>query len=409
MSDALEQEVREELLTLATLYPRGASMTDLAGYFGVPVPEISKAITFLQVGGEVCLRGQVVVFEDAIDGPYQVPANTNEGKDPSAVALGKRGGAKGGKARAAALSDERRSEIAKRAAEARWGPKDGGVVITGRNGAPLSDLLQSAAKEIGGAVDEQGHGHLPVLQANGIMREKTATEMLVDRLRPMLADLPKHFPFGMTARDLRNHTNASANVVYEAIQKLVFEGLGIWENEMDGKSNTHRFYVRGMRRLPPALTHNQEAVYEAALAQVKNGRGIVSCTAIDRSLKFSSGTALTVLYALERKDLVRRISPWQREGKKEPAEYEVLPLEPREIEWPEPTEPLLLENEPETYRPTSDGRRIGKQLRRAKADYTRPQEDLFQSLVYRRQFLREELRKLDAIIEHYEQMFAMKP
>jgi hypothetical protein len=42
------------------------------------------------------------------------------GKNPHAVALGKLGGAKGGKARAERLSPRRRSEIAKRAAKARW-------------------------------------------------------------------------------------------------------------------------------------------------------------------------------------------------------------------------------------------------------------------------------------------------
>jgi hypothetical protein len=41
-------------------------------------------------------------------------------KDPAAVALGRRGGLKGGKARAEKLSSERRSEIAKRAAQFRW-------------------------------------------------------------------------------------------------------------------------------------------------------------------------------------------------------------------------------------------------------------------------------------------------
>ncbi|MDH5737349.1 MAG: histone H1 [Gammaproteobacteria bacterium] len=44
----------------------------------------------------------------------------NEGKDPNAVALGRKGGLKGGKARAAKLSPEQRSEIAKKAAAARW-------------------------------------------------------------------------------------------------------------------------------------------------------------------------------------------------------------------------------------------------------------------------------------------------
>ncbi len=42
-------------------------------------------------------------------------------KNPAAVALGKLGGAKGGKARAAALSAKRRKAIAKKAAAARWG------------------------------------------------------------------------------------------------------------------------------------------------------------------------------------------------------------------------------------------------------------------------------------------------
>ena len=42
-------------------------------------------------------------------------------KNPAAVALGKLGGSKGGHARAAALSPKQRSEIARKAAEKRWG------------------------------------------------------------------------------------------------------------------------------------------------------------------------------------------------------------------------------------------------------------------------------------------------
>jgi len=41
-------------------------------------------------------------------------------KNPAAVALGRRGGLKGGKARAAALTPEQRSEIARKAARNRW-------------------------------------------------------------------------------------------------------------------------------------------------------------------------------------------------------------------------------------------------------------------------------------------------
>ena len=46
---------------------------------------------------------------------------TDDGRDLAAVLLGRRGGLKGGRARAASLSAERRSEIAARAAKARWG------------------------------------------------------------------------------------------------------------------------------------------------------------------------------------------------------------------------------------------------------------------------------------------------
>jgi hypothetical protein len=44
----------------------------------------------------------------------------DDGKNPAAVALGRLGGKKGGKARAAKLSPDRRREIAKKAAEKRW-------------------------------------------------------------------------------------------------------------------------------------------------------------------------------------------------------------------------------------------------------------------------------------------------
>lgn len=49
------------------------------------------------------------------------PDITVDGKNPAAVALGRKGGLVGGKARAAVLSDRRRSEIARQAAKERWG------------------------------------------------------------------------------------------------------------------------------------------------------------------------------------------------------------------------------------------------------------------------------------------------
>ncbi len=46
--------------------------------------------------------------------------DVDDGKDPAAVALGRKGGEKGGKARAAKMTAEQRSEAARKAAAARW-------------------------------------------------------------------------------------------------------------------------------------------------------------------------------------------------------------------------------------------------------------------------------------------------
>lgn len=52
--------------------------------------------------------------DDEGDDPY-------EGKDPAAVELGRKGGLKGGRARAESLTPGQRSKIARKAALARWG------------------------------------------------------------------------------------------------------------------------------------------------------------------------------------------------------------------------------------------------------------------------------------------------
>lgn len=58
--------------------------------------------------------------ESCIESPHNNP------KDPKAVEIGRQGGLKGGKARASKLSSQERHEIAKKAARARWGRRDGG-------------------------------------------------------------------------------------------------------------------------------------------------------------------------------------------------------------------------------------------------------------------------------------------
>jgi hypothetical protein len=75
----------------------------------------SKDHDFMTVGRRVV---EQAIGEKLTGEPLDDPS---AGKNPAAVALGKLGGAKGGAARAAALSPARRKAIAKKAAKARWG------------------------------------------------------------------------------------------------------------------------------------------------------------------------------------------------------------------------------------------------------------------------------------------------
>lgn len=53
-------------------------------------------------------------------GAAQRTPDPDAGKDPAAIARGRKGGIKGGMARAAALTAARRRKLAKKAARARW-------------------------------------------------------------------------------------------------------------------------------------------------------------------------------------------------------------------------------------------------------------------------------------------------
>lgn len=58
-----------------------------------------------------------IVAQSVNDEPVPDP---DAGKNPHAVALGRAGGLKGGKARAERLTPQQRSDIARRAATSRW-------------------------------------------------------------------------------------------------------------------------------------------------------------------------------------------------------------------------------------------------------------------------------------------------
>lgn len=54
------------------------------------------------------------------DADDRAPTPEQRGKDPAAVSLGRKGGLKGGKARAQKLSASEKTEIARKAARKRW-------------------------------------------------------------------------------------------------------------------------------------------------------------------------------------------------------------------------------------------------------------------------------------------------
>jgi hypothetical protein len=60
---------------------------------------------------------------DILTGQVEDRAPGDPSKDQAAVALGRKGGLKGGRARADNMSSEQRAEIARKAAKARWGKR----------------------------------------------------------------------------------------------------------------------------------------------------------------------------------------------------------------------------------------------------------------------------------------------
>jgi len=60
---------------------------------------------------------QIAIGEDV------EPEKPDDGKDPAAVALGRKGGLIGGKARWKGVSQKKRAQLARKAAQARWRKK----------------------------------------------------------------------------------------------------------------------------------------------------------------------------------------------------------------------------------------------------------------------------------------------
>ncbi len=90
------------------------------GYFGYLLPEVYMANPKRPRDTNQLAKS---IVDLATGEASELVSEKDKAKDPAAVALGRKGGLKGGKARAESLSPKKRKEIAKKAAEKRWHSK----------------------------------------------------------------------------------------------------------------------------------------------------------------------------------------------------------------------------------------------------------------------------------------------
>lgn len=79
------------------------------------INKVIQALRILYEGRSVTIK-----FDDDPDAAERLAGELARARNPDAVALGRLGGMKGGRARAARLTPEQRSEAASKAARARW-------------------------------------------------------------------------------------------------------------------------------------------------------------------------------------------------------------------------------------------------------------------------------------------------
>ena len=83
------------------------------------MPKKSEPGKLHEDANEIAFRTVQAAIGEA-EKPIPPSDRTDDDKDAAAVERGRKGGEKGGKARAEKLTPERRAEIAKKAAQSRW-------------------------------------------------------------------------------------------------------------------------------------------------------------------------------------------------------------------------------------------------------------------------------------------------
>lgn len=268
----LIEEMRSELSALSEHFPKGATLPEVAGFFGVPLRQLEPAINALEMEGAVCLNGETVSFQTFGGGPMAQAA-----------------GAKGG---AAAARERLKAEKAHAAA------------------FDVRDAVVRARVEI-------GPSDCPSLE-DALLRVKDAL--------PLLADI---YPHGVSAREMAVTLDLPIQRVYRVLADAETEG---WCEMVKayGNRQTGRVAVfDGMLVPPPQLTELQSRVLEWIKHQA-NGAPVVEVNMTRCAAELEMGMIQDKLDSMERKGFLARLTPYRERGRHGSPIYKVLPSpEPR--------------------------------------------------------------------------------
>jgi len=266
---SLADEIAADADDLQDAYPKGATLHDLAGYYGEPLSSIEKAL------GALRARGDPLLFLRAAE-----PV-----KDVAAQALGRKGAI---------------ARNARKAARERWSP--------------------TASREPW--APQQTHRVNHIAEHDGPhpnKRGRTQPERLADDLRYRLHELVAAHQLGATIKQFAKFF-AIDTITHarEAIAILEAEATIIvaWTYDTPREKI---IYVRGMRQTPPPLTATQERIFDEILRRAHGApTTIVNYTDVAKAAGTAYGSAAQVCWALERKGYLKRLTPYDRDGGEAP-------------------------------------------------------------------------------------------
>jgi len=307
----LSDQIEAEAGALAFDYPKGASPTDIAGYFGAPISQVESALSDLRRRG-VDLAFMVPQKKESARLQGEAYATAQQAslnaklKNADAVQLGQKGGA----ASAAAMSAEERTERARAAANARWG---GDAVEAGRKGGVTASLNR--------------------LNRESRETASPTTDDVIQKIRASQEDMARAFPFGGNAEELAEFLGVPRHRMYAAIKTAEVEGWCEQVKSYGNKQSGRIAVFAGMHCPAPMLTDLQRRVLDWIKDHAKpDGTCEVKLNKCAADLEM--GMVTDKLDSMERKGYIARLTPYQYNGNLRGSPiYQLLP--PPETREPE--------------------------------------------------------------------------